>query len=50
VEISGHTPIPLAQKRGVQIGSFTMVFWVLNFQACFEAVNDVFWGVTVTKC
>jgi hypothetical protein len=41
-EISGLPPIPLAQNMGFHLGSFSMDFWVLNFQGCFEAINDVF--------
>ena len=42
VDIGGHSPIPLAQKQLFQFGSFSMIFYVLNFQGHFEALNDVF--------
>jgi hypothetical protein len=48
-EISGHPPIPLAQNMGFHLGIFSTVFWVLNFQGHFEALNNVFWDATNPK-
>jgi hypothetical protein len=48
VDISGHPPFPAGSK---QISSnfdnllFLAVFRVVNFWSCFEALNDVFWGM-----
>ena len=44
MDIGGHPPIPLARKTVFHLGSFSTVFRVPNFQGCFEALNDVFWG------
>ena len=46
MEIDGHPPIPLSHNNFPlwQFPSyFSMVFWVPNFQGCFEALNDIFW-------
>jgi hypothetical protein len=42
VDIGGHPPIPLAQNTVFHLGSFSTVFWVLNFWGHFEALNDIF--------
>jgi hypothetical protein len=42
VDISGHPPIPLDQKRLFQFGSFSTIFRVLNSRGYFDALNDIF--------
>jgi len=49
VDIDGHPPITLAQNNVFQFDSFFMVFRVLNFQGRFEALNDVFFVMQLTK-
>jgi hypothetical protein len=44
VDIGGHLPIPLAQKKVFRLGSFSAVFRVPNFLGHFDALNDAFWG------
>ena len=50
VDIGGHPPIPLgAPPLSLSVFwfrhslLFLAVYWVLNFQSRFEALNDVFW-------
>ena len=50
VSIGGHPPIPFETPPSVLSVYklqhnllFLAVFWVLNFQSHFEALNDVFW-------
>jgi hypothetical protein len=48
VDISGHPPFPSISKQiSDNFGNllFLAVFWVLNFQSHFEALNDVFLGI-----
>jgi hypothetical protein len=49
VDIGGHPPISLAQNTLFQFGSFSTIFRVLNFRDHFEALNDIFFGFTVSQ-
>lgn len=42
VDIGGHPPTPLGQSTVLNLGGFSIIFWVLSFQGCYEALNDVF--------
>jgi hypothetical protein len=44
VDIGGHPPIPLTRKIVFHLGSFSIVFRVLNLWGRSESLNDVFWG------
>jgi hypothetical protein len=49
VDIGGHPPFPVSSKQlshNFDNLLFLAVFQVLNFQSHFEALNDVFWGIT----
>ena len=52
MDIFSHSPIPLAQNNFPVwhcLSNFSTVFWVLNFDGHFEALNDVFWDRRHTK-
>jgi hypothetical protein len=42
VDIGGHTPIPVGSKQSFGNLLFLLVFRFLNFQGCFEGLNEVF--------
>ena len=47
MDIGGHPPFPTGSKQFFgNFGNllFLAVFWVLNFQSRFEALNDIFWA------
>jgi hypothetical protein len=49
MDISGHSHVPLPQNIVFHLGSFSMIFWILNFQDHFEPLNNVFFFSTVSK-
>jgi hypothetical protein len=48
VDIGGHPPFPAGSKQlsdNFRNLLLLAVFWVVNFQSRFEALNDVFLGM-----